>query len=326
MTTALTARPAQRSLPTQHILPPRAKKYAQASKAKNTIIAYTRCWKDFSADCEQMKLSALPASPETVSAYISLMADAGAKVSTINQRLAAISYFHSIAELDDPTTHPIVRVTIAGIRRVCGTAPNQKAPLVRADIHDLTLRLGDTLSGQRDAALILLGFAGAFRESELAGLQMEDLKFTADELFVNVRKSKTDQEGEGRIKRIPQLSEENAAFCPVRAMRRYLDSAEIQTGPVFRKIDRWQRAWDSALRPAAVAYILKRAVTAAGFDPKEFAGHSIRAGFVTQAAFDQIPLHEIQDVTWHKSSDMVRRYIRNQGITGARTIRKVLEG
>ena len=312
---------------TQMRLPERARKYVHASKAPNTITAYKRALRDFEYYCRAVAHApALPASTETVCEYIAYLADGRAKVSTIDQRIAAIAYAHTAQNLNDPTAHAMIRETMAGIRRAIGTAPNQKAPLLRADVRHLALVCGDDLRGLRDAALILLAFAGAFRESELTALEVRDLKYTADELLITVRKSKTDQEREGRIKRIPILSDASAAFCPVRALQAYLTAAEISSGPVFRKIDRWSKVWDRAMRPAAVAYILKRACNLAGLDASEIAGHSPRAGFVTQAAQDGIALHEIQDVTWHKSSDMVRRYIRNQGISGQKTIRRVLEG
>lgn len=302
-----------------------AKKYVRASKAENTIIAYKRCWRDFSYYADAKGEPALPAAPETVSAYISDMADHGAKVSTIQQRLAAISFMHENAGVDDPTVHPFVRVTMSGIRRKVGTAPRQKAPLRRDDLLTVVALLSTDLKGVRDRAILLVAYAGAFRESELTALDLADLKFREQELLVRVQRSKTDQEGEGRVKRLPLLSEENAALCPVRALLEWLQAAEITDGPLFRKVDRWNKVWNKRLQPPAVAFILKRAVLAAGFDPGEYGGHSMRAAFTTDAAEKGVPLHEIQEVTFHKSSDMVRRYIRTQGISGLRTVRKVLE-
>lgn len=306
-------------------LPARAQKYARKSKAKNTITAYNRCWKDFAYYCEHLlDAPALPASPESVCTYIAHMADDGKKVSTIKQRLAAISYRHRINGLADPTHHPFIAATMEGICREVGTAPIQQAPLVREDVRHLALIQSDGMRGLRDSALLLVGFAGAFRESELVALNLDDLVFEQNELLVTVRKSKTDQTGEGVVKHLPLLSDANALFCPVRALRAYLIAAEIASGPVFRKVDRWGKVWQKRLLPAAVAYIVKRAVSNADMSSKGYAGHSLRAGFVTQAANDNIPLHEIQEITLHQSSDMVRRYIRNQGLTAAHTISKVL--
>lgn len=311
--------------PLQPRLPERAHKYVTASKSANTLKAYASAYRDFVFYCDNIaNARAMPAASETVCDYIAFLADRHIKVSTIDQRIAAIAFLHTSQNLDDPTAHAMIKETMAGIRRALGTAPNQKAPLLRQDVRHLALILGDDVRGLRDAAILLVGFAGAFRESELTALEISDLKFSDNELHITIRQSKTDQEREGRVKRIPVLSEANASFCPVRALQAYLASAEITAGAVFRKIDRWGKVWEKPLRPAAVAYILKRAVTNVGMDASAFAGHSLRAGFVTQAASDDVPLHEIQDVTWHKSSDMVRRYIRNQGISGQRTIRKVL--
>jgi len=313
------------SNPLQPRLPERARKYVTASKSANTLKAYASAYRDFTFYCETVaNARALPAASETVCDYIAYLADGRVKVSTIDQRIAAIAFMHTSQNLDDPTAHAMIKETMSGIRRAIGTAPNQKAPLLRDDTRRIALSLEDDVRGKRDTAILLLGFAGAFRESELTALEMSDLKFLADELHIIIRKSKTDQEREGRIKRIPILSVANALFCPVRALQAYLIAAEVTSGAVFRKIDRWGKVWDKPMRPAAVAYILKRAATNAGMDASEIAGHSLRAGFVTQAASDDVPLHEIQDVTWHKSSDMVRRYIRNQGISGQKTIRRVL--
>lgn len=303
----------------------RVNRYRKSSKARNTIIAYNRAWADFEDFCvKTLHTVAMPAGADIVSAYVAHLADVGAKVATIEQRIAAIASAHKDAKHDDPTALQLVCETMAGIRRELGVAPTQKAPLIRDDIRHVALLLGDDVAGLRDRAVILLGFAGAFRESELADLNVEDLQFTETALFVRVRKSKTDQEKKGRIKQIPLLSEANALFCPVTAVSAYVAAAELASGPLFRKIDRWGKVWDKRIRPAAIAFIVKRAVANAGYDKAEFAGHSLRAGFVTQADMDDVPLHEIQEVTWHKSSDMVRRYIRRQGISGSRTIKTVL--
>lgn len=321
MTNALTSSPTRPAI----ALPASAKKYVRASKAANTLIAYERCWRDFSYYAESRGGPALGATPETVSAYISEMADHGAKVSTIQQRLAAISFRHENAGVEDPTVHPFVRVTMSGIRRSLGTAPNQKAPLRRDDLLVVVSKLGEDLKGLRDRAILLVAYAGAFRESELTALNLDDLSFRESEVLVRIVRSKTDQEGEGRFKRLPKVSDKNAAICPVRALRAWLNASEITDGPLFRKVDRWNKVWDRRLQAPAVAFILKRAVANAGYDPARFGGHSPRSAFATDAAEKGIPLHEIQEVTFHKSGDMVRRYIRTQGISALRVTRKVLE-
>lgn len=307
----------------------RQRVYLEHSKSKNTKRAYKNAWSHFEYFCAHIAhLAALPAAPQTVADYLQFLADGPHKISTINQRVAAIAFFHRTAAKPDPTIHPLVTTLMQGIRRERvderAETVRQVEPLTRTELFEICLALPDDLRGKRDKALLLLGFALARRESELAALTVRDLRFSERGLTVAIRKSKTDQYGEGRKKTIEHLAAENEFICPACALQAWLTEAEISSGAVFRKIDRWHKVWQRGINARTVAYIVKRNIAAIGRDPKEFAGHSLRAGFVTQAADDGIPVHEIQDVTDHKSGDMVRRYMRQRGLSAQHTIRRVL--
>lgn len=290
----------------------RADDYAGKSKSAATIRAYASGWRDFLQFCEQRDLSALPATDATVAAYLAGLADGGAKAATIARRLVVISQAHRAADLPSPTTSSLVRRTHAGIRRSIGTAQLGKAP---AKIDDLKLMLGvlpETRVGLRDRALLLLGFAGAFRRSELVSLDVADLEFSQAGLIVTLRKSKTDQEGRSRRLGIPFGSSEKT--CPVRAVKAWLEAARIGSGPVFRSLDRFQRVQPKRLSAERVALIVKRRAKQAGLDPDRYAGHSLRAGLATSAAAGGASERDIMAQTGHRSADMVRRYIREANL------------
>jgi integrase len=201
-----------------------------------------------------------------------------------------------------------VRRTHAGIRRSIGTAQQGKAPAVVEELKKMLEPLPKTRVGLRDRALLLLGFAGAFRRSELVSLDVADLEFTRAGLVVTLRKSKTDQEGKSRRLGIPYGSSETT--CPVRSVQAWLDSARITDGPVFRSLDMFDRVQPERLSDKAVARIVKRRAKAVGLDPARYAGHSLRAGLATSAAMAGASERVIMSQTGHRSADMVRRYIR----------------
>jgi integrase len=221
-----------------------------------------------------------------------------------------ISQAHKAADLDtaSPTTSSLVRRTHAGIRRTLGTAQQGKAPALVDDLKRMLHKVPSTRVGLRDRALLLLGFAGAFRRSELISLDVADLEFTRAGLIVTLRKSKTDQEGKSRRLGVPYGS--NEGTCPVRSLQAWLESAHIQEGPVFRSLDRFLRVQPGRLSDKAVALIVKKRAKAVGLDPARYAGHSLRAGLATSAAAAGASERMIMSQTGHRSADMVRRYIR----------------
>lgn len=301
----------------------RARAYVQESKAKNTTRAYRSAFTDFTEYCRSRGLRMLPAEPQTVLDYVVWLADGAQKVSTIQVKLSAIGFAHRANELNDPTQHPSVQIVMQGIRRKHGTAPTQKQPITRALLEQLVRALPGDLRGQRNKAMFLLAYAGAFRRSELCALDVSDVQISADEMTVRVKRSKTDPEGRSLKKRIPRL-QDRRQLCPVRAVEEWLHAAELRRGPLFRAIDRWGHVRKERMSDRDLALFVKQAARRAGLDAARLAGHSFRAGFVTQAASDGVPEWEIQRVTTHKSSDVLRRYIRDEGLGQGRAIRRAL--
>ncbi len=286
-----------------------ARDYAARAKAPNTLRAYRADWADFAAWCARYDLPALPAAPATVALYLAALADGGRKASTLQRRLSAISQAHQVAGLDTPTREALVRLTWAGIRRTIGTAQDGKAPLVTADLRRLVAALPEGLPGVRDRALLLVGFAGAFRRAELVGLDVADVRATRDGLIATIRHSKTDQEGQGRAVGLPYGS--HPATCSVRALADWRDAGAIAAGPLFRRIDRHGNVGAARLSDRAVALIVQRAAAAAGLDPADYAGHSLRSGLATAAAQAGVSERAIMAQTGHRAVTMVRRYIRD---------------
>jgi integrase len=282
--------------------------YHAQARAEATLRAYRADWRAFEAWCAAHQRAALPAAPETVALYITEMARR-AKVSTITRRLASIAQAHKEQGHESPTRAAVVQNVLKGIRRAKGTAPTQKAAAEIAIIRAMVATLDTTLQGIRDRAILLVGFAGAFRRSELAGLTLDDIQFTNDGLVITLRHSKTDQEGAGYVKGIPYGS--TPSTCPVRALQAWLDASGIAAGPLFRSVWKGGRQ----LRPTplgdrGVAEVVKRAAQAAGYDSSRFSGHSLRAGLVTTAAAAGVDERTIMEQTGHKTTTMVRRYMR----------------
>ena len=283
--------------------------FAVAAKAGNTLRAYKADWRDFRLWCGEHGQEALPALPETVALYLTDRASV-LKVSSLSRRLTTINRAHQAAGCPSPALmqHTVVSEVWKGIKRIKGTAQEGKKPLLTVDLRKILGELPRTLTGIRDRALLLAGFAGGFRRSELAALQVEDLAETPDGFIVRLSRSKTDQEGQGRLVALPYGS--NPVTCPVRALRTWLEQARITSGPLFRAIDQAGLVAAKPLHPDSVGWIVKRAAARAGFEAAEFAGHSLRAGLATQAAMNGASELAIMKQTGHRSLTMVRKYIR----------------
>jgi site-specific recombinase XerD len=284
------------------------REFIRASKAESTLRGYRMDWRDFCGWCEAHSLSPLPASPETVASYIAECAGR-LKVGTVQRRINAVAEAHKAVGLESPTHHPMVTNTMKGIRRTLGTASVQKTPAVTDDIRAMVDVTDAGLIGSRDRALVLLGFAGAFRRSELVGLDVEDCTFGKDGLTVTLRRSKTDQDGAGRKIGIPYGS--NPETCPVRTVQAWLEIAGITCGPLFRSISRHGQVQTGRLSGIDVARVVKKLAERAGLDAAKYAGHSLRAGHATSAAIAGASERSIMNQTGHRSVQMVRRYIRD---------------
>jgi len=288
-------------------LPEQVREYIRASKAENTLRGYNADWRNFCVWSDARGLSPLPATPESIAAYIAECAGR-LKVGSIQRRLNAIAEAHKATGLESPTHSAVVRNTMKGIRRILGTAPAQKTAALTDDIRAMIDATDAGLIGSRDRALILLGFAGAFRRSELVGLDVEDCAFGKDGLTVTLRRSKTDQDAAGRKVGIPYGA--NPETCPVRIVQRYTEQAAIASGPLFRSINRHGQVQAGRLSGNDVARIVKKLVERAGLDSAKYAGHSLRAGHATTAAIGGASERSIMNQTGHRSVQMVRRYIR----------------
>jgi len=286
----------------------RASEFIQQSKAANTVRAYRSDWTHFQCWCKAHGQLSLPATPETVALYVTDLASTR-KTSTLTRRISAISQAHQIAGFETPTKSSQVRLVLAGIRRTKGTAQTAKAPVLVDDLKRMIARLPGNLLGVRDRALLLIGFCGAFRRSELVALDAADAAVTRDGLVVTIRRSKTDQEGEGRKIGIPYAS--HLETCPVRSLQDWLGKSGITEGPLFRPIDRFGKMASARLSAAAVAEIVKKYAAAVGLDATDFAGHSLRSGLATSAAAAGASEGSIMKQTGHRSVNTVRRYIRD---------------
>ncbi|MDP4026314.1 site-specific integrase [Methylobacterium sp. NEAU 140] len=293
--------------------------YQRASKADATVRAYTSDARVFQGWCVRYGFRPLPATAEAVAAFIVAEAEGGRAASTLGRRLAAIRYAHKLAGQPDPTDDEGVRATMAGARRKLHVRPvNQKAAATVDVVQILLARAPDTLTGKRDRALLALGFAGAFRRSELVALDVADLVEDPEGLRVRIRRSKTDQEGRGLEKAIPH----GRFVRPVALVRAWLDAAGITVGPVFRPISRSGnvRGPDKAtgelprLTDRAVADILKGYCRAAGLDAAAFGAHSLRAGFITTAAERGADLARIMEQSGHRDPATVLGYIRRANL------------
>jgi site-specific recombinase XerD len=288
---------------------PQADAYAAEAKSPSTRRAYRTAWRQFSAWCEANALQQLPAAPEAVAVYLAHLAEKKKSVSTIDKALGAIAHAHHRANLLPPNRTARVQETMRGIRRSLGVAQTPKAPLLANMLRAACADMPSTIIGLRDRALLTLGFAGAFRRSELVALEVRDLTFTAEGLEVTIRRSKTDQDGKGRRLGIPLAASPKA--CPVRALQEWLAAAKIDSGAILRAVDRHGRVSAAGLTGRSVALIVKRHVSGLGLDQSRYAGHSLRAGLVTSAAKAGRSEASIMRTTGHRSSAMVRRYIRD---------------
>jgi site-specific recombinase XerD len=285
----------------------RAASYAKQDKSPATRQAYRSDFTIFQAWCTSRGVRPLPATPETVASFLASDAEAGLKPSTISRRCAAIRYAHKLGGHEPPTNSEIVKATLRGIRRAIGAAPARKAPAVAEIMRDMAHAAPGGLKGLRDRALLLLGFGGAFRRSELVALDVGDLEETEDGLRVTIRRSKTDQDAVGTTIAIIR----GGACCPVKAIKAWLKAAGISEGPVFRPVRKGGRVRDQRLTAKSVCDLVKSYADRVGLDATLFGAHSLRAGFLTSAARRGASVFKMRDVSWHKSMDVLQAYVRD---------------
>lgn len=284
----------------------RAKAYADAARSDRTRKAYSSAFAVFVTWCRSVNAEPMPAEPAVIAAYVAHLADAGRKVATIDLHVAAIAAVHRAARLDVPTSSEAVKATMRGVRRTLGTRQTRKAPATAEALKKIIRKIPDTLTGTRDRALILLGFAAALRRSELVALDVSDLERVPDGIIVHVRRSKTDQDGAGQEIAVPR----GAKLKPCEALDAWLSAAKITAGPVFRSVGKGGRVSADRLTDRSVADIVKRHVAAAGLDASLFSGHSLRAGFVTSALAAGADVLKVMHVTRHTAVTTLQKYDR----------------
>lgn len=293
----------------------RVRQLLSASVASETRRAYASRLKRFFAWCQVEGIStAFPTSPEVLAAYVASLADSGAAPATVEQTIAAIAAAHRAEEIPSPTDSLLVKKTLRGYRREHGTAPKKKDAATVEVIRMLLAAVkGDSPRNIRDAALISLGFAGAFRRSELSALDISDLKWTIrngeEVLLINVRRSKTDQEGEGMMKAVFPGKEEVAS--PTSLVKRWLNCAAITEGPLFRAVLKSARITERRLSAQSIRLVILRATEAAGLS-LELSAHSLRSGFVTTAIRQGKTERSIMNQTGHRSAQTLREYFRRE--------------
>jgi len=287
-----------------------AKAYAAKDRASRTTHEYGKLWRGFTDWCAAHALCPLPAAAPTLTMYITARADAGIKPSSLQVAISAIARHHKLAGVPSPHDHPVFESVWEGIRRTRGTAPRQVAPVVVDELRAMVATLPDTTAGRRNRAILVVGFAGAFRRSELAELELRDITFQprGAGLHVLVRHSKTDQTNIGVTVGIPRGK--TAETCPVRTLRRWLETMRSDAGPLFRSVDRYGHVRSRALYGHNVASIVKRAAEAAGLDPQQYSGHSLRSGLATVAARSGKDDRRIMAQGRWSSRMMLDRYVR----------------
>jgi site-specific recombinase XerD len=296
----------------------------KSSKANNTLRAYKSDFKDFGVFCSRHGLSSLPTEPKIVSLYLTHLSK-NSKISTLRRRLVSISMVHKLKGHYLDTKHPIIVENLMGIRRVKGSIQKGKKPILinhlKLIINSINEQNSNNTKKLRDKAIILIGFGGGFRRTELISIDYEDLEFVPEGLKIIVRKSKTDQFGEGMIKGLPYFDDQN--YCPVINLRNWLEISKIKSGPIFRRFSKGSVLTDNRLTDQSVVLLIKEHLRLAGIENKNFAGHSLRSGFATVAADAGADERSIMAMTGHKTTQMVRRYIREANLFKNNALNKV---
>ena len=296
----------------------------KSSKANNTLRAYKSDFKDFSAFCAKHGLNSLPSEPKIVSIYLTHLSK-NSKISTLRRRLVSISMFHKLKGHYLDMKHPIIVENFMGIKRVKGSIQKGKKPILinhlKSIINVINEQKIEEIKKLRDKTIILIGFGGGFRRSELTSIDYEDLEFVNEGLKITVRRSKTDQFGEGMIKGLPYFTNQN--YCPVTNIKKWIEISKISTGPIFRRFSKGSSLTNKRLTDQSVVLLMKKYLNLAGIENKNFAGHSLRAGFATVAAESGADERSIMAMTGHKTTQMVRRYIREANIFKNNALKKI---
>ncbi|MDC0513860.1 tyrosine-type recombinase/integrase [Pelagibacteraceae bacterium] len=295
------------------------------SKSVNTVRAYKSDFNDFGLFCVQSGFKALPTEPKIVSLYLTYLSTKNVKLSTIKRRLVSIGVIHRMKGQYLDTKHPIVVENLMGIKRRKGTIQKGKKPILINNLKKLIDVIDkeqiEDINKLRDKSILLIGFAGGFRRNEIVSLDKEDLEFVFEGLKITVKRSKTDQFGEGLIKGIPYF--EKVSYCPVTILQKWINISKITKGPLFRKISKGSRLLENRLTDQTVALIIKKYLNKSGIDSSNYSGHSLRSGFATSAAESGAEERSIMAMTGHKTTQMVRRYIHEANLFKNNALNKI---
>ena len=300
-------------------------KNLRSSKAYNTVRAYRSDFEDFGLFCVKNGFNNLPSEPKIVSLYLTHLSSKEAKISTIKRRLVSIGVIHKMKGHYLDTKHPIIIENLMGIKRRRGTLQKGKKPILFNDLKSIIDVINKEkepdIKKLRNKAILLIGFSGGFRRNELVSLDIDDIEFVFEGLKITLKRSKTDQFGEGMIKGIPHF--ENSLYCPVTSLKRWMNTAKIKKGPIFIRFSKGSNLTNHRLTDQSVALIIKEYLLKAGIDNKNYSGHSLRSGFATSAAEAGAEERSIMAMTGHKSTEMVRRYIKEANLFKNNALNKI---
>jgi len=297
----------------------------QSSKANNTVRAYKSDFNDFGLFCAQNGFKSLPTEPKIVSLYLTHLSTRDIKMSTLKRRLVSIGVIHKLKGHYLDTKHPIIIENMMGIKRRKGSAQKGKKPLLINNLK-LIINVIDEYNNEdikkfRDRSIILIGFSGGFRRNEIVSLDYDDLDFVTEGLKINLKRSKTDQFGEGSVKGLPYF--DNTLYCPVLSLKNWIGISNINSGPLFRRFSKGSKLSNNRLTDQTVALLIKKYLKLANIDSKNYSGHSLRSGFATTAAESGAEERSIMAMTGHKSTEMVRRYIKEANLFKNNALDKV---
>ena len=295
------------------------------SKANNTVRAYKSDFNDFGLFCAQNGFNSLPSEPKIVSLYLTYLSTKDAKMSTLKRRLVSIGIIHKLKGHYLDTKHPAIIENIMGIKRRKGSVQKGKKPILinylKEIINVIDQQDKEDIKKFRDRSIILIGFSGGFRRSEIVSLDYDDLDFLTEGLKISIKRSKTDQFGEGFTKALPYF--DSSQYCPVVSLKKWIDMSKITTGPVFRRFVKGSKLSENRLTDQTVALLIKEYLQLAGVNSKNYSGHSLRSGFATSAAESGAEERSIMAMTGHKSTEMVRRYIKDANLFKNNALNKI---
>ena len=297
----------------------------KSSKANNTIRAYKSDFKDFLAFCAKNGFKSLPTDSKIVALYLTYLSSGGAKISTLRRRLVSIGVIHKLKGHYLDTKHPIIIENLMGIKRKIGSFQQGKKPILINQLKSIINVIDNEKTKEikkiRDKTLILIGFGGGFRRTELVSIDYNDVEIVAEGVKIVIRRSKTDQFGEGMVKGLPYFS--NQKYCPVLHLKKWLELSNIKTGPIFRRFSKSFKLSENRLTDQSVAILLKYYLDIAGIESKNYSGHSLRSGFATVSAESGADERSIMAMTGHKTTQMVRRYIKEANLFKNNALNKI---